>query len=380
MELHKNIQYYRKEAGLSQEQLAEKLNISRQAVSKWESGATSPDIDRLQDICSILNITLPMLLGIEQTENQSSLTVEQLAEIGKIVSDITSVNSKALTKKYILVSIGIIALFALTLGIFAYYITDRMDRDYSRLESMSNAGGVVYVPSTANTENSLVADYDYSVIDSSNSRQELTLRLLATPKVLRDGMTAEFVFVGNTETFSTPAVLENGTFKGEITLPVSDSLSFQLRITENGETTTAPLEVFYDFSQYMLTVITYDKALFSQKGSTVTLSGSIDVNINLPYNRYSGEIVPSALNLMGIVNVRLNGSNIYSYSINDVAPIDSEGVETEAAEDYSSITSYVSLSNTIENVKQGDKIEVVARITTSKGEEIERKAAEYTVN
>lgn len=48
----------RKDKKLTQEQLAEKLNISKNAVSKWERGLNLPDVSIMQDLCKILNITL----------------------------------------------------------------------------------------------------------------------------------------------------------------------------------------------------------------------------------------------------------------------------------------------------------------------------------
>ena len=45
MNIHLKIQELRKKAGLSQEALASQLGISRQAVSKWESGVSTPDIE-----------------------------------------------------------------------------------------------------------------------------------------------------------------------------------------------------------------------------------------------------------------------------------------------------------------------------------------------
>ena len=45
MKFEDKLQYLRKKANLSQEQLADKLNVSRQAVSKWESGASYPEMD-----------------------------------------------------------------------------------------------------------------------------------------------------------------------------------------------------------------------------------------------------------------------------------------------------------------------------------------------
>ena len=52
----------RKANNLSQEQLADKLDVSRQSISKWESGDTYPDMAKMIQICEILNCTLPELM------------------------------------------------------------------------------------------------------------------------------------------------------------------------------------------------------------------------------------------------------------------------------------------------------------------------------
>lgn len=67
----------RKNNNMSQEQLADRLGVSRQAVSKWESGSSYPDMDKIIQMCNILNCTLEELLddGIikdDKTNNQTS--------------------------------------------------------------------------------------------------------------------------------------------------------------------------------------------------------------------------------------------------------------------------------------------------------------------
>lgn len=52
----------REEKGLSQEELARKLNISRQAISKWENDKTEPDLKSLKMLCDIYEITLDQLV------------------------------------------------------------------------------------------------------------------------------------------------------------------------------------------------------------------------------------------------------------------------------------------------------------------------------
>lgn len=58
----------RKKSGLSQEELAEKLNVSRQAVSKWETGAAVPTADKLAEIADFFGVTLDMLMRGDNSE------------------------------------------------------------------------------------------------------------------------------------------------------------------------------------------------------------------------------------------------------------------------------------------------------------------------
>lgn len=69
----------RKENNLSQEQLADRLGVSRQAVSKWESGSSYPDMDKMIQICNILNCTLEDLLddGVIKQNSKSTETTNK---------------------------------------------------------------------------------------------------------------------------------------------------------------------------------------------------------------------------------------------------------------------------------------------------------------
>lgn len=57
--------------GLSQEELAEKLDVSRQAVAKWESGKSFPASERLLELCRVLDIPAEQLLHQEATHEQA---------------------------------------------------------------------------------------------------------------------------------------------------------------------------------------------------------------------------------------------------------------------------------------------------------------------
>lgn len=67
MELNKNIYNLRKEKGFSQEYLAEKLNVSRQTISNWELGETSPNPEQLLLLSKTLEVSVDRLLGNEMT-------------------------------------------------------------------------------------------------------------------------------------------------------------------------------------------------------------------------------------------------------------------------------------------------------------------------
>ena len=75
MKLPDNLKRIRKDNNLSQEQLAEKLGVSRQAVSKWESGQSYPEMDKVLMICKLFNYNIDELMNEnvkEVSENKQS--------------------------------------------------------------------------------------------------------------------------------------------------------------------------------------------------------------------------------------------------------------------------------------------------------------------
>lgn len=64
-EIGKNISYYRKEKEMTQRELAEKLNVCTQTVSKWEQQITCPDVVLLPEIARVLGITIDQIFDIK---------------------------------------------------------------------------------------------------------------------------------------------------------------------------------------------------------------------------------------------------------------------------------------------------------------------------
>ena len=72
MTLGERITQARKQAGLSQEQLGEKLGVSRQAISKWESGQTNPDVVYVAELCRLFGVSSDwLLLGMEHAQEKA---------------------------------------------------------------------------------------------------------------------------------------------------------------------------------------------------------------------------------------------------------------------------------------------------------------------
>ena len=80
--LSEKIYALRRKSGLSQEALAEKIGVSRQAVSKWETGAATPELDKLRALCACFGVTLDELTGQDAPANGRPETVS-IQDAGK---------------------------------------------------------------------------------------------------------------------------------------------------------------------------------------------------------------------------------------------------------------------------------------------------------
>ena len=85
MEFNEKLQELRKQKGMTQEELAERLFVSRTAVSKWESGRGYPNIDSLKAIAGFFSVTVDQLLSSEElltaAEDSQKQTVGRLRDL-----------------------------------------------------------------------------------------------------------------------------------------------------------------------------------------------------------------------------------------------------------------------------------------------------------
>lgn len=72
MKFNERLTKLRKEKGLSQEELAEKINVSRQTVSKWELGTTTPEMDKLSQLAGMFGISVDALISEENDNTEAT--------------------------------------------------------------------------------------------------------------------------------------------------------------------------------------------------------------------------------------------------------------------------------------------------------------------
>ena len=107
MNLSNNLKKIRKEHNLSQEQLAEKLGVSRQSVSKWESGQAYPEMDKVLQICQLFKVNIDDLMNqdikevnnIKQSKNNINKFIDDFLDyITKTIDMFSSMKFKEKVK------------------------------------------------------------------------------------------------------------------------------------------------------------------------------------------------------------------------------------------------------------------------------------------
>jgi len=90
------IKELRNEFGLSQNELAEKLNISQKCISNWENGVNEPDFETLIKLSRLFDVTSDYLLGIDGNQSDSSILTPLDRTLLTLIKDLPIEKKKAL--------------------------------------------------------------------------------------------------------------------------------------------------------------------------------------------------------------------------------------------------------------------------------------------
>ena len=139
--LNENIKAIRKAKGLSQEELAIKLNVVRQTISKWENGLSVPDSDMLISISEIFETPVSALLGgsiIEQEADDVKVIAEKLEVINLQLAKRKETRRKILHWAFITLCLLLVVTFVFFLTLNSAYL----NWDYGNPETAVQGVGV----------------------------------------------------------------------------------------------------------------------------------------------------------------------------------------------------------------------------------------------
>lgn len=279
MELYEKLYELRRASGMSQEELAEKLGVSRQAVSKWESGATQPELSKLIELSKIYQVSVDALLSLEHAkEPQDSSPAAPAAEGTSRDTAEDAPPAKpdfrtfcAQHKK----SIGgaVMALAAL-IAVGVHYnnrintlstqVNDLRSQLYNVQNNLSNqiAGISNNVSDILERESSLISQYSYEVKHVDLKKQECTLAFSLLPKTISDETIVNISVIDRSSSsplssvgpsvYNVPLTQDGfGYLRGDIALALSDELGVNVNFMTNGETQSQELDTISNLkSQY----------------------------------------------------------------------------------------------------------------------------------
>ena len=208
----------RKELGLSQEALGEKLGVSRQSIYKWESDSALPEVEKLVALSRLFGVSVGWLLGVEEEAAPSGgeLTAEQLALVEEIAARYAPKPRLSGHRRTVVKLSAVTAAVCLCLVLWGFYRRlEDLTRNDSQLQAAINRveGGVNIqinevssrVEELLRQQNAVTADYGTTLVDADPSVSQAFFQAYAVPKQYVEGMTAEF-YTRNGGGYQDPAV------------------------------------------------------------------------------------------------------------------------------------------------------------------------------
>ena len=301
MELAAQIAALRKKHGFSQEELGEKLGVSRQAVSKWESGQAVPELEKLKELSRIFGVSLNELLQLEESSPKKTEGAFLFEQPEKNAEKQTESGEGKLKKQRNWIFIFTVSGFILALALITICLQAQIKNLDSRLADVqSSLLGVKSEWSTAisslrasieqslESQSSIVSDYHYDVISLQPISQRVKAKFTVTPKNSTADTTAVLSFTGpDFEPFTQElSRTGGGAFEGSADLPLSHEVRVQVTFLNGDERTNEALETIYGLDDYLLSIYStfpgdMSRYAIGDLSSTLSLNGSLEVEAQI---------------------------------------------------------------------------------------------------
>lgn len=259
MTVGQRIAQKRKELGLSQEALGERLGVSRQAIYKWESNATLPEIEKLVALSKIFAVPVGWLLGVEEPEQETpqsdEMTQAQLDMVEEIVRRYQQAQPAPQRRRRWPWVLAAVILVVVLVRLFST-LSD-LQNDYNRLESSityiqrnvdSQIGSITgRVEDVLDRMNSFTVEHSARIVSADLAANTVTFRLSAAPKTYTEGMTALFRAEYGSGSVETDAVW-SGTqsCSAELTCPLTDEIVLSVVFVTGDKQETQKIQTFYE--------------------------------------------------------------------------------------------------------------------------------------
>ncbi len=222
----------RRASGLNQEELAERLGISRQAVSKWEAGMAAPSTEKYRELSRIFGVSVDELLNPDTTQKQEE------RKIGEISGEPAEQDRHGFWRargKHIAaaaaaaVALGWIVALQIQLGAIQAQLEQVRQLAQSR-------GDIITIPQSPAQESELT-DWSAQILEYDRRTETVLLHAEAVPRSYGEGAGAQFCVRGAGYDAAFDAAFENGCFAAQMELPadVEGNLSLYLLMTQDGE-------------------------------------------------------------------------------------------------------------------------------------------------
>lgn len=299
MMIGENIQKLRKESGLSQEDLAEMLGVSRQAVSKWESDAAQPTMVNIIALAKAFDVSIGSLFGDGPENDVKGPEIDP--QLVRLFTEQNEANERTARRNR---TIGAVAVAVIAVAMLSLYLLFSKSIDMMKSEMAAQSSRNAELNSRVDLLNSLIISQpgsiadaledklktgntnlsDYSVLVSEFNEKEgtVTLKLTASPKVHKEGMTAEFIAaIPGSEPISVKGEQSTGyLFTGEVELPLSDEIRLSVVFREGTVSEPQFLEIVRDLkSQYVMkTELRFEGTTRVRNGKS-SISGQIMLKV-----------------------------------------------------------------------------------------------------
>ena len=238
MKLCEKLYELRRAAGLSQEELAERLNVSRQAVSKWENGAAQPELSKLVELSRLYGVSVDELLSLEEAEKGDAKAASSVEASSPAPAQETLAAPKKVRRQKLLLGAAAVCL-ALAVGLALYnnHRVKQLERQGGSLQSQimsvqsslsSQIAGISSSVREAMEESAtLTAQFDYTVKRFDLDAYTCTVAFALRPKTVQEDLAVSLRLRSLASDDGTTAVElvrdEYDVYRGEAVLSMNDA-------------------------------------------------------------------------------------------------------------------------------------------------------------